>query len=675
MLNRNRQSRLSEGLCVLCIAALLAPIVAIAQQQATSTQKLREQIALMEAVDKDSDTSDEVRALNRTLLAERRTQLSTRLVKEIEALKKYEQTVAASLTTSEKQKISNLLSSLKQELESLKNESAVLEHTPSETTPALALQPTQSEDAKTSGLREAESPLNNSVKASLSNHPLPAHSAAESTANALLVAACYQDAPQNLVNTARAAAQQFLRGDDPGSQFNSLVYFAITHTVAIDTGHENLLKAIEVKQLQEQTRRTDKQIGAPASAAGSTTVAEKPNFAEILGFAVDHGAIQQAINGTTLNLSTTPYALFAALNGGDTQSNYKQHGHLTRLGISADFNIQNPDALLTNARRSQLADWSLRLRLSKDRSTRSDDAEEIWNSISSQFAQPNLVITDMLKATFQSDVELEAQRRELSDRIPALTAEASVKAVRDDTTLTNNQKIDQIAEKIICRVKTDIVDRMRAGVFNISNDSKDRIIRVTLPAYAVALQARETALQDFDKRIEALSNEPIFSVAYINVRPAMGTNYSELKMLYQKKTGNPMSIIANGGLSLYHKPNRANGQQTVRDFVAALSFEGTAGRSPFLLETKDESQITYSFTGRYQRLLQNRLIPGRKADIAVAQFKLNVPMLAGASFPFSITYANASELIKEKHMRANFGFSFDADKLLKALALSKLPSP
>lgn len=674
MFTRNRQSVLSQILCVLCIAAMLAPVVVVAQQQAISTQKLREQITLMEAVDKDSNTTDEVRALNRTLLDERRKQLASRLVQELEGLKKYEQTVAASLTAIERQKISNLFSSLQQELESLKNESSISADAPPETIPAFGSQPTPSETGKPSTLRKPLNPFNNPVQANLSNHPLTVPSGAENTANALLVAACYQDAPQNLVNTAMAAAQLFLQDRGPDSQFDSLFYFAITHTVAVDTGHQSLLKAIEVKQLQEQTKRTDKQIGALASAAGSTTVAEKPNFAEILGFAIDHGGVQQAVNGTTLNLSTSPYALVTALNGGDTQSNYKKHGHLTRLGISADFNIQNQDALLTNARRSQLADWSLRLRLSKDRSTRSDDAEEIWNSISSEFARPNLVITQMLKDTFRSDVELEAQRRELFDRMGALLIEASVKAIRDDSALTEKQKIDQIAEKMLCRIKTDLVDRMRAGTFNIGNESKERIIRVTLPAYAEALNAKKSALKDFDERIEALSNKPIFSLAYSNVRPPTGANYSELKGLFQKKTGDPMSVIVNGGLSLYHKPNHATGQQTVRDFAVALSFEGTAGRSPFLLETKDEGQITYSFTGRYQRLLENRLIPGRKADIAVAQFKLNVPMLSGASFPFSVTFANASELIKEKHVRANFGFSFDADKLLKALALSKLPS-
>src|SRR5262249_13145495 len=103
---------------------------------------------------------------------------------------------------------------------------------------------------------------------------------------------CYPDAPQTLIDTSRAAAPQFLRGDDAGSQFNTLVFFAVAHVVAVDSGHSELLKSIEVKRLQEQTKRTDKQVGTAASAAGSTSLIEKPSFAEVLGFAIEHGAIQ-----------------------------------------------------------------------------------------------------------------------------------------------------------------------------------------------------------------------------------------------------------------------------------------------------------------------------------------------------------------------------------------------
>src|SRR6185295_857964 len=98
----------------------------------------------------------------------------------------------------------------------------------------------------------------------------------------------------------------------------------------------------------------------------------------------------------------TPY-LFTVLDGDDTPSNYKKYGYLTRFGASANFNIENEDDPLVSARRRQLTDWSVRLRLSKDRSMRSADVEEIWDGVKRDFAQQSVVITKFLRDTFGSD--------------------------------------------------------------------------------------------------------------------------------------------------------------------------------------------------------------------------------------------------------------------------------
>ena len=690
MIRKNLHQLFSRTFGIVCIVSILAPTWALAQEPAPTLQHLRDQIALMEKIENDTATTSEVRLLNRTLLATRKKQLAALIAKELDALLKYQKTVDPSLSANEREQIAALIGDLRHQMESLKNaEADTTTSVPAENKTASPSGP----QTKKAGATEISPPRSIPATTSLSNHS----SVSAVTTTGGPVSACYAGAPQQLADAAKAAAQLSVEDRDASSQFDDLVYFAIAHVLAVDTGHEDLLKSIEVKRLQEQTKRTDKQIGSPATAAGSTSAAEKPLFAEVLGFAIDHGAIQQSVNGTTLHLSTTPYALIGAfgspnlqslatvsnpqtngvLSSYDTQSNYKKYGYLTRLGISADFNVENQDALLTNARRKQLADWSLRLRLTKDRSMRSTDAEEIWNDISAEFARPALVETQMLADTFQGDAQLEAKRREISARFNSLTADSTVVALRGDKTLSKDEKIGKVQEKILCLVKTDIVDQMRnpAGTFKISEESKNRIVRVTLPAYGSALKARAAALSTFEDQLEQLSNKPSLTFAYDDVRPANGANYSQLKVLFEKKTGGPMSLIANGGFSLYHKPNLLLKQQSVRDFSVALSFEGRAGRSPFLLESKDENPITYSFTGRYQRIFENRFVPGRKADIAVAQFKLSIPMMSGMSFPVSVTFANATELIKEKHVRANFGFSFDTDKLLKAISLSKLKSP
>jgi hypothetical protein len=238
--------------------------------------------------------------------------------------------------------------------------------------------------------------------------------------------------------------------------------------------------------------------------------------------------------------------------------------------------------------------------------------------------------------------------------------------------LSAEQKRAQIAKAILCQVRTDIFDAVRTGAFRIDGTSRARIIEKTLPAFEAALNTKEAAIRTFEAELEKLSYKPVLTFAYSNKRDPNLSDYSIFKLLFQKKSTEGFNIIANAGFSVYHKPNPMLNQSDVRDFAAALSFEGSAGRSPFLSQELDESRITYSFSGRYQRLFENRNRPNTKADIGVAQFRLEIPLLTGFSLPFSVTYANASELIKEDHVHANFGFTIDTDKVFQILKLGKL---
>src|SRR5207302_9802490 len=125
-----------------------------------------------------------------------------------------------------------------------------------------------------------------------------------------------------------------------------------------------------------ETARTDKQNGASASSkAGSTSIVDKPGIASLLGFAIEHGAAAQTIQGNTVTFSSSPYA-FAAAAFGDTASTYAKYGNIYgKLGFSANFNLSDTSNPALNATRKQLNEWSANLRLGKDHSSRSKDAQ------------------------------------------------------------------------------------------------------------------------------------------------------------------------------------------------------------------------------------------------------------------------------------------------------------
>jgi hypothetical protein len=56
--------------------------------------------------------------------------------------------------------------------------------------------------------------------------------------------------------------------------------------------------------------------------------------------------------------------------------------------------------------------------------------------------------------------------------------------------------------------------------------------------------------------------------------------------------------------------------------------------------------------------------PNTRGTTAVGQLKLTVPTKgAGIRIPLSVTWANRTDLVKEKVVRANVGVSYDLDSV------------
>lgn len=226
-------------------------------------------------------------------------------------------------------------------------------------------------------------------------------------------------------------------------------------------------------------------------------------------------------------------------------------------------------------------------------------------------------------------------------------------------------------------IATLILQHLRANIFNQVRDENGRlklnaeqISQIEgdfLPRLKTALDNLVLADAQIKKEIADLMGGPQATFAYTNFRIPTGSDYSETKFLFEQDKGlfRPLKLVGNLGLSFYNKPDPLLNQKRVRDFSAALSFEGSS-RSPFT-EGENESRITYAFVGRYQRLFENRRLLERKPDIGAFQFVVEIPFIKGFSLPFSATYANATEEEKKNHFRFNFGMRLDTDKLFELL--------
>lgn len=455
-----------------------------------------------------------------------------------------------------------------------------------------------------------------------------------------------------------------------------LALLALAEGIATQAG----ARASEVKRefqiTREETARTDKQNGASVASQGSTSLVEKPNLVDLLGVAIENGAIQKEVSGSTLTLSSSPYALTALANG-DTATNYQRHTDLARFGIAASFNISNQDDVLANATRRQLAEWSVTFRLTADRSTRSAHFYEFWRKeIEPKITATAVIITGTQAQIFRN--EAEAVRRAVEDKFfnTQVSPEHPLGSgfIKDyldaHADLPDEKLVAGLAEDILAHLKTEISDKVDS--FGLEPATKKRIVSVVMPALAQAHLEAQEGLDLAEQEIQSLANKGIASLRFTNVRDTTSSTYSVLKFLFEKNTSQAMKLDFNLSVSLYSSPNAALNQQTVRDYATALSWQSHIGRSPFVLQIEDQNQVTFSFAGRYQRLLENRHVPDQKADLASAEAQLVIPVFSGMTLPLTFSYSNATELGKKDHFHFNFGLNFDSDKLYRLLQFRKL---
>lgn len=482
---------------------------------------------------------------------------------------------------------------------------------------------------------------------------------------------CFPDAPPALLTLSSQVAQVVVnrkRSGEVDNNLNEMLIYSLASS--LNTVDQSILKQLEARQVREETKRADKQVGASARSNGTTTNVEKPNVINYLAIALENGAVTKLNDGTTLTLKTSPYALVAAIQG-DTATTYKNNPFLTGIDFSASFNISNQNDELANVRRSQLSEWSGRIRLTPDTTTRSKEFEDFWDTeIRPVLQKRSSALTLTLSRTFNTQHGLQDTIDKLSNTMRSQIDEYFKSA-------GNSPDAQRVSEIIICTLKSEVVDKVKAGSLVIPPDAQQEIARAIKQIFdaELAIAALNGKIKD---KIEELNGRPVVTFGYLNKREAVGSDYSVLKFLLEKKMYEGVEMDGNIGVSLYHNPNRAMNQQTVRDLFAALSFQFNAGRSPFLTSGDlDQSQVTLSFNGRYQRMMENKRVADKKADIASAQFRLEIPIIVGLSIPFAITYSNSTEISKKDRLRANFGLTFDADKLmnLKRAASNSLTGP
>ncbi len=416
--------------------------------------------------------------------------------------------------------------------------------------------------------------------------------------------------------------------------------------------------------------RMDKQVGGTSTNTGTTSLVSKGSVPAALGFAVESGALTRSVSGTTVTFRGNLVGLGDLLVGRDFMKGYDGKDPARKVlrgfsfGVSFDVSRGNPAVSTTggtppasnpgnifSGSGQQFAGYSLRYDLYNHRDPRHPDYQKKWrehaeserNALLTQGRKLQAALVQAYDPIYKNPEYqqwLGEARRRLAE---AAVDEASLERVYREQV--------QIFNELVKRLDPDIFQKA------------DKV----MTAYNSYFTSRDSILAD-------AGNKPIFTFEYTNSRPVAQPELHNLRIiaavpLFSGKS----SFTANAGVTLYGSRPTSSTLKRVRDVQVAAQLDVPLGSLP------RTGNFVFSLSGLYQNMREPAIlmtgaqatgmppafITGPRGNLGVFQSKLTIPIQGtGVKIPFSFTWANRTELIKEREIRGNIGITLDLDALL-----------
>src|ERR1700730_4710377 len=145
-----------------------------------------------------------------------------------------------------------------------------------------------------------------------------------------------------------------------------------------------------VKKVDEA--RIDKQVGSDSKSSGSTSLTSKASVPSILGIAVENGALQKDINGTTITFRGNWVGLIKALGDKGFIASYDDDDTTTRFlrrasfGVSFDTSRGQQAGTFTGSSQ-QISNYSFRFDIYNKRDPRHPSYTNRWTNLISDQGQ------------------------------------------------------------------------------------------------------------------------------------------------------------------------------------------------------------------------------------------------------------------------------------------------
>jgi hypothetical protein len=415
--------------------------------------------------------------------------------------------------------------------------------------------------------------------------------------------------------------------------------------------------------------RTDKQVGAPAG-AGSTSLVSKGSVPAILGFAVENGALTETTSSTTVTLRGNLVGWLDLLKNQDFILSYQDGSGFVRalrrfsysLTLNTDTGESAPEpapagvAAITpqairaqlEKTRQQLAGYSVRAAIVDQRDPRTAanraSIATLADTHGVELLKADDAFDDFLRSAEYTRKWLPETVDQLGDPTRALT----------------------IAQ--IQRILYQRLEALRLLMINRIDGFDDEVARNLL-----ALDAYDKARR---RLFETIRSRPLFAFEYVNAQAKDLPDSSTVRFIAEGQWGSRVDVTANAAMTFQHSgsvplPQAADiggrrdwqvaGQLDVplgslEKRVAAGAGIGApvVGVAFLLKDLTDRAAV--SFAGKTFTV--------ERGLIFAVQGRVQLSVKgSGVKIPLSLSYANRTELLKEKDVRGHVGVTFDMDVL------------
>jgi len=430
--------------------------------------------------------------------------------------------------------------------------------------------------------------------------------------------------------------------------------------------------------------RVDKQVGAGPKATGTTDLVARPSTPDLLGMAVQLGALTETVNGTTATFNANAYGSYRAILGqpeiclacADTpwrKLNFALTYDLSHLGsrqvpTTGAATPATPNVTMVELPQSsrQFTAVTARYDFHNPLDPRSPEFKQAWatafKSHSAELANAAKNLADALGPVMQPLVEDKDQK--LRDLREGEYQQQAMRAAAEQGRAALNDEFAKYFSRLEALARAAIPDL----------DQKVATAAAAYAQYAAANYDTVRAAQ------EAPGNKPQFTAEYTYDHPQNQPDTHDIKVIFAwspqlQQSAPPTLFTVNLGGSIYGGAIPAGARYgRVRDFQLAFQFDRGMGdpvTHPVTLSLA--GYLQYQFDPSVLDIGPGNLAPGTnitlpqdakvllgtRGTLGIVQAKLTINTKSGVNIPMAVSWANKTDLLKATDVRGHVGITYD----------------